>query len=118
MDALTLLNNRNSEPKLSGPAPDHDTLYKILGAALRAPDHGGLRPWRFLIISGKARYRLGELFADVPSLYEAGASYVSLPRLVEAMDLCEVIVAARNQLLDEKRTELKIELENRNEVIP
>ena len=59
-----------------------------------------------------------ELFADVPNLYEAGASYVSLPRLVEAMDLCDVIVAARNQLLDEKRTELKIELENRNEVIP
>lgn len=64
MDALTLLNNRNSEPKLSEPAPDSETLHKILGAALRAPDHGRLHPWRFLLISGKSRYKLGELFGE------------------------------------------------------
>jgi nitroreductase len=64
MDALTLLNNRNSEPKLSEPAPDSETVHKILGAALRAPDHGRLHPWRFLLITGKSRYRLGELFGE------------------------------------------------------
>lgn len=64
MDALTLLNHRNSEPKLTKPAPDRDTLQRILTASLRAPDHGRLRPWRYLIIEGKARQRLGELFAD------------------------------------------------------
>lgn len=74
MDALTLLNNRNSEPKLSEPAPDSDTLHKILGAALRAPDHGRLHPWRFLLISGKSRYRLGELFGDALRARDPAAS--------------------------------------------
>jgi nitroreductase len=35
----------------------------IIEAALRAPDHGKLRPWRFIVIRGDARARLGELFA-------------------------------------------------------
>ena len=30
---------------------------------MRAPDHGRLRPWRFVVVRGGARERLGELFA-------------------------------------------------------
>jgi Kef-type K+ transport system membrane component KefB len=59
-----------------------------------------------------------ELFADIPRLYEAGADYVSVPRLIEAQDLCGVIQAARNNLLHEKRRDLDHELANRREVIP
>jgi hypothetical protein len=59
-----------------------------------------------------------ELFSDVPQLYAAGASYVSLPRLIEAVKLCEVLQAARQKLLEEKNNELKRELQNRQEVIP
>lgn len=62
MDALTLLHSRNSAPKLTEPGPDQQTLSSILGAALRAPDHARLRPWRFLTIAGDARNRLGDLF--------------------------------------------------------
>jgi nitroreductase len=93
MDALTLLNNRNSEPKLSGPAPDHDTLYKILGAALRAPDHGRLRPWRFILISGKARYRLGELFADALRARQADASDEQIKKALEAPLRAPIVIA-------------------------
>jgi nitroreductase len=32
-------------------------------AAVRAPDHGRLRPWRFLTIRGDDRTRFGELLA-------------------------------------------------------
>jgi Kef-type K+ transport system membrane component KefB len=59
-----------------------------------------------------------ELFGDVAKLYAAGADYVSLPRLIEAVDLCDVIDAARKHLLDQKRNDVKREFENRNEVIP
>ena len=62
MDALTLLHSRNSAPKLTEPGPDQQTLSSILGAAVRAPDHARLRPWRFLTIAGDARNRLGDLF--------------------------------------------------------
>jgi Kef-type K+ transport system membrane component KefB len=59
-----------------------------------------------------------ELFEDVPKLYAAGASYVSVPRLIEAQDLCSVIQAARQDLLHEKRQQLDEELAGRKEVIP
>jgi Kef-type K+ transport system membrane component KefB len=59
-----------------------------------------------------------ELFEDVPKLYAAGANYVSVPRLIEAQDLCGVIEAARKNLLHEKRAQLDEELEGRKEVIP
>jgi nitroreductase len=64
MDALTLLHQRNSAPKLTDPAPDAAALEQILRAALRAPDHGHLHPWRFIAIDGEARQHLGELFAQ------------------------------------------------------
>jgi Trk K+ transport system NAD-binding subunit len=57
-------------------------------------------------------------FEDVPKLYAAGANYVSVPRLIEAQDLCSVIQAARKDLLQEKRAQLDEELAGRREVIP
>ncbi len=62
MQADTLLLNRNSHPKLAGELPDTDTLEFIYQAALRAPDHGCIRPWRFIEFSGAGRERLGEIF--------------------------------------------------------
>ena len=64
MDAITLLHSRNSAPKLCDPAPQGEVLDNMLKAALRAPDHAWLRPWRFLTITGQARERLGELFVN------------------------------------------------------
>jgi hypothetical protein len=59
-----------------------------------------------------------ELLADIPALYEAGANYVSAPRLLEAADLLHAIDAAEKKLLEEKRAAQCQRLENRNEVIP
>lgn len=64
MDALDLLLNRVSVTRLCDPAPTEAQLDLLFRAALRAPDHGQLRPWRFLIIQGAARERLGELFVE------------------------------------------------------
>jgi Kef-type K+ transport system membrane component KefB len=57
-----------------------------------------------------------ELLADVPRLYAAGADYVSVPRLIEAKVLCEVIVAARENRLEGKRAQLESDLHERQEV--
>ncbi|WP_421992509.1 nitroreductase family protein [Roseococcus sp.] len=46
---------------LRAPAPDRAALDLAVSAALCAPDHGGLRPWRFVFIAGEAREALGEL---------------------------------------------------------
>jgi nitroreductase len=60
----TLL-SRVSVGALGEPAPDEAQMATIIAAALRAPDHGKLRPWRFIVIRGDARHRLGALFARV-----------------------------------------------------
>jgi nitroreductase len=59
--ALELLHGRVSHSVLIDPAPDDEVLEMLFRAALRAPDHKHLRPWRFLIVRGTARERLGEL---------------------------------------------------------
>jgi nitroreductase len=64
MDALTALHTRTATPRLVEPAPEGAALEAILKAGLRAPDHGMLRPWRFLLVSGDARQKLGELFVE------------------------------------------------------
>ena len=58
-----------------------------------------------------------EQLANIAALYAAGASYVTVPRLLEATDLVKVIEAADKELLDEKRQEQLDLLENRHEVI-
>lgn len=50
-------------PKMGEPGPDDAALDRLLQAAAAAPDHGKLRPWRYLVVRGEARARLGELFA-------------------------------------------------------
>lgn len=73
MDALTALHSRTSVPRVSGPAPAESAVQALFEAALRAPDHGQLRPWRFLRIEGDSLQRLADLFgaaalADNPAL--------------------------------------------------
>jgi nitroreductase len=76
VDALSLLKSRNSAAKLIEPAPTDDELGELIAAAIRAPDHSRLRPWRFLSIRGDGLAALGDLFADAalrrdPTLGEA-----------------------------------------------
>src|SRR5438034_7966344 len=63
MEAMEALTKRVSGSVLIDPAPDELELHSMLSAAVRAPDHGRLRPWRFTILRGAARPRLGELMA-------------------------------------------------------
>lgn len=50
--------------QLRDPAPGPEAMDRAVAAALRAPDHGGLRPWRFVCIRGEARVALGRILAD------------------------------------------------------
>ncbi len=59
-----------------------------------------------------------ELLSDIPVLYQAGASYVHVPRLLEAGDLLNTIEAVEKTLLEEKRATQAKHLEGRDEVIP
>ena len=61
------------EPARDGSPPDEPALAQILETATTVPDHGGLRPWRFAVVTGPGRDRLGDaLVAGLHSLRGAG----------------------------------------------
>ena len=64
MDALVALQTRTAAPRLVEPAPTAADMEAIFKAGLRAPDHAMLRPWRFLVVEGAAREKLGEVFVQ------------------------------------------------------
>ena len=63
-NTLEALLSRRSVPALllREPGPSQQQIDAAIDAALRAPDHGGLKPWRFVLIRGAARARLSQLF--------------------------------------------------------
>jgi len=63
LDALEAIRTRNAAPRLTGSVSE-SALNKILKAALRAPDHALLRPWKILVVNGEKRNRLGTLFTE------------------------------------------------------
>lgn len=64
--SMQALDQRLSVPsrQLGEPAPDADTLLRMLQSAVRVPDHGKLVPYRFLQLRGDARHALGEFLAQ------------------------------------------------------
>ena len=95
MDALTLLLNRRSLPKMVEPAPQGEALEVILRAGLRAPDHAGLTPWRFIVChqngsQNDGRQKLADILveaansdgADEAAIDKAGKSPFRAPMVI------------------------------------
>ena len=80
MDALDLLLTRDSALKLAAPAPTEAELDVMFQSAVRAPDHGRLRPWRFVVITADRRAAFGDLMADAMKKREPEASAEMLDR--------------------------------------
>jgi nitroreductase len=61
-----LLSRRSGSAKaMKEPGPSKKQLAQILQAGARAPDHGKLFPWRFIVFEGKGRERAGDILAEV-----------------------------------------------------
>jgi nitroreductase len=61
-----LLSRRSGSAKtMAKPGPGKKQLSDILQAGARAPDHGKLFPWRFLVFEGDGRKRAGDVLAEV-----------------------------------------------------
>jgi len=62
LDLLSLLYSVG--PKfLASPGPSAAQWERAAGLALRAPDHGGPRPFRFVVVADNQRPALSKLFA-------------------------------------------------------
>jgi nitroreductase len=61
---LDFLTRRTSAVRLSEPAPGPEAVRELLAASCTVPDHGRLRPYRFVVVGGDARERFGQALAD------------------------------------------------------
>lgn len=50
MEILDLLQRRRSSKQFGDTAPNADQVEQMIKAALRAPDHGKMKPYRFVVI--------------------------------------------------------------------
>jgi nitroreductase len=93
---------------LTEPGPSAEHLQQMVNAALRAPDHAELVPFRFVVVQGSARERLAALFATHALHKGKDAEGVALEReralrapvtvtVLARMDLGHPVVPAHEQ---------------------
>ncbi len=93
---LELLLSRRSIPaqQLGAPGPSPQQIEQAIAVAVRAPDHGALRPWRFVLIqTAAARTQLSELLATRMAQREPDTPAGKLAR-VRAQPLAAPLVVA------------------------
>ena len=64
MEALEAIRARRSIGRLLAPAPSDAELTAILEAAVCAPDHGELRPWRFTVLRDEGMDAFGKILEE------------------------------------------------------
>jgi nitroreductase len=83
-ETLALLAHRRSSSAqtLTAPGPDAAQLSDLIRLAARAPDHGKLNPWRFIVLEGAAKAafveRIRPLAARQPGPDKAAAVLAKL----------------------------------------
>jgi nitroreductase len=122
MDAITAIHSRHSVPKVKPDPLPREVIEKLLSAAVQAPNHYKVRPWRFVVLTGKSRERLGDVmaasfqakFPELPIEALAKERHKPLrapvviavavekpvdPRVIEIENICAVSAACQNILL-------------------
>ena len=76
-----LTGRRSVSPKrLVAPGPTQAEIETMIAAAVTAPDHRQLRPWRFILIADEARTTLSTLFQSAKSRASPDAGPAELER--------------------------------------
>lgn len=122
MDALEDIFSRHSISKVKPDPVPPELINKLLAAAVQAPNHYRVRPWRLVVLTGNARARMGEVMARslkerhpdaleselsverarplrAPVLIAVGVEKPSEPKVSEMENICSCAAAAENILL-------------------
>jgi nitroreductase len=103
MDAITAINQRTSVRRFRADPVPREIVERLLDCAVRAPNHKLTEPWRFTVLTGRAKDRLAEIraehrlkrYAD-PATPEALASADKVRRESQETPVCIVVMAAVN----------------------
>jgi nitroreductase len=122
MDAIEAIRTRRSAGKMKQQPVEPDKIEVLLDAGAQAPNHYKVRPWRFVVIRGAARERLGSVMAEVfhrrfpdlqpaalekerakplrsPLIIAVGADAPSEPKVRDIENICAAAAACENILI-------------------
>jgi len=91
---------RVSVGRLVEPGPDDEQLMEIINAGIRAPDHGRLTPWRFIVVEGRARDKLGSAFAAHRKRISPDTDDKRLQQEAEKATRAPMIIAVAAHVID------------------
>ena len=63
MNVFESIHSRHSVSKVKAEAVPRELIEKLLDAGNQAPNHYKVRPWRFVVLTGEARNKLGDVMA-------------------------------------------------------
>ena len=63
MDVLEAIHTRHSVGQVRPDPVPRPLIEKLLSAAVQAPNHYRVRPWRFVVLTGEGRDKLGDVMA-------------------------------------------------------
>lgn len=63
MNVFETIHSRHSVSKVKAEAVPRELIEKLLDAGNQAPNHYKVRPWRFVVLTGNARNKLGDVMA-------------------------------------------------------
>ncbi len=122
MEALEAIHTRQSIGQMKPDPVPRELIEKILSAAVQAPNHYKVRPWRFAVITGAGREKLGEAMAQstkasrpdateddlrkdrarplrAPVVIAVAADKPGLTKAKEIENVCATAAAVQNMLL-------------------
>ncbi len=122
MDTIEAIRTRTSVKRFRQQPVEREKIGQLLEAGAQAPNHYKVRPWRFVVLEGEARNRLGNLMADIfvqkfptvppeglekerakplrsPVIIAVGVDEPSEPKVLEIENICAAAAACENILL-------------------
>lgn len=122
MEVLEAIYTRQSIGKVKPDPVPRELIERILDAGAQAPNHHKIRPWRFVVLTGAARERLGEVMVQAllrrnpsappevqaaergkplraPVLIAVGVDRPIGPKVVEMENVNAAAAATQNMLL-------------------
>lgn len=122
MDTLEAIHTRRSVGKMKPEPVSRELIEKLLEAAVQAPNHYKVRPWRFVVLSGNGLHKFGDVlaqslkarFPDLPAealdkerakplrspmIIAVGVDLPTEPKVLEVENICAVAAACENILL-------------------
>ena len=122
MEVFEAIHGRHSQNEVKPDPLPRELIEELLDAAVQAPNHYKVRPWRFVVLTGEGRNKLGDAMAAsqqvqhpefpqeafdktralplrAPAVIAVGADKSGEAKVLEIENVCAAAAATENLLL-------------------